>query len=1010
MADIATSLAEFGADPASLHVFDEDSPDLLPYATLVTARKRVDSTLAAVGAVYEWQGAPLIFIVDADLIKSKNQLLRIRRLLAMRGDAPYLGVVKPGQLEVYRIGLDKKTLQKARVKIDDRKGSKYAAIAQLGSSRPQAAINQRGWIYNVILKLLTVSIDKLTALQSVSKEEAISLAGRALFTRFLADRDLLPADMLQAGSAAQLFDNSDNAQKTSSWLDKTFNGDLLPLSDEIFDTLPKQAYGVLGSILRKAQGDGQLSLGWEEKWNNLDFAHIPVGVLSQSYEQYLREHEPDSQRRKGGYYTPRPIADLMVRASFGALERDGKSSTAKVLDPAAGAGVFLLTAFRELVAARWKADGERPNTKTLRSILYGQIVGFDIDEAALRFAALGLYLMSIELDPKPKPVNKLSFKKMRGTVLHRFGPENADAKAGLGSLGPLVGKEHRGKYDLVIGNPPWASRTKLADWVIVEKTITRIATDRGIVNQSPPLPNKVLDLPFVWRAMEWAKPNGQITYALHARLLFQQGRGDGKGMLDARLALFEALEVTSIINGADLRTTQVWPNVSAPFCLLFATNKIPGPGAGFRLISPRLEKSLNDAGVMRIDVNDAEAVPTRQLAETPEVLKVLFRGTKADLNIVERIRAQEHPTLEDFWCETIGGEVNSYMRGSGRGFETLLPSSTIPQEGEDPPGKDARHFQKLPKIDSNSFSSIYIDTQMLDKFSEERLRYSKDPELFTGPFLVVRESIPAATSRLDVAIVEGDAIFSRTFYGYSPIGYPAAEELVRYLALLLGSKFALWIVLVTSGKFGSEREAFEKITLDRIPIPDFRKFTSEQLQEITSKFEALHTKELTWEDIDQWVAKLYGLGSRDLQVISDTLEFNLPFPETNNKAQAVPTGQDIKRFCQTLKQELAPWAERFGSSLAIDSIFENHASPWYGIGIWTKEKRKPNAIPASDWHGLLNAADHEAASEILIPGEEGELLIGRLAQRRYWSDTQARLLAQRIIWSHLDLLKGHANA
>ena len=1010
MADIATSLSEFGADPASLHVFEKDSPDLLPYATLVTARKRVDSTLAAVGAVYEWQGAPLIFIVDADLIKSKDQLLRIRRLLAMRGDAPYLGVVKPGQLEVYRIALDKKNLPKARVKIDDSKGSKYAAIAQLGSSRPQAAISQRGWIYNVILKLLTESIDKLTALQSVSKEDAISLAGRALFTRFLADRDLLPADMLQAGSAAQLFDNSENAQKTSSWLDKTFNGDLLPLSDETFDTLPKQAYGVLGSILRKAQGDGQLSLGWEEKWNNLDFAHIPVGVLSQAYENYLREHEPGSQRRKGGYYTPRPIADLMVRASFGALEREGKSSTAKVLDPAAGAGVFLLTAFRELVAARWKADGERPNTKTLRSILYGQIVGFDIDEAALRFTALGLYLMSIELDPKPKPVNKLSFKKMRGTVLHRFGPENADAKPGLGSLGPLVGKEHRGKYDLVIGNPPWASRTNLADWELVEKTISRIATERGIVNQSPPLPNKVLDLPFVWRAMEWAKPNGQITYALHARLLFQQGRGDGKGMLDARLALFEALEVTSIINGADLRTTQVWPKISAPFCLLFATNSTPGPGAGFRLISPRLEKSLNDAGVMRIDVNDAEIIPTRQLAETPEVLKVLFRGTKADLSIVERIRAQEHPTLEGFWCKAIGGEVGSNMRGSGRGYETLKKSSPIRKKDGDQKGYDAENLHGLPKIDSNSFSSIYINTQALKPFSYKRLHRSKEREFFTGPLLLAHQTIPAAEGRIDVAITEKDAAYSESFYGYSPLGCEAAGELVRYLALLLGSKLALWIVLVTSGKFGSEREAFEKITLDCIPIPDFRKFTSEQRQEITSKFEALHTKELAWEDIDQWVAKLYGLGPRDLEVISDTLELNLPFAESKNKAQSVPTRQDIERFCQVLKQELDPWAERFGSSLAIDSIFENPASPWYGIGIWTREKRRPNAIPACDWHGLLNAADHEAASEIMIPNEEGELLIGRLAQRRYWSNTQARLLAQRIIWSHLDLLKGHANA
>lgn len=51
-----------------------------------------------------------------------------------------------------------------------------------------------------------------------------------------------------------------------------------------------------------------------------------------------------------------------------------------------------------------------------------------------------------------------------------------------------------------------------------------------------------------------------------------------------------------------------------------------------------------------------------------------------------------------------------------------------------------------------------------------------------------------------------------------------------------------------------------------------------------------------------------------------------------------------------------------------------------------------------------------AASEIVIRDGQGGLLIGRLAQRRYWSETQARLLAQRIVWTHVDLLKGRATA
>jgi hypothetical protein len=1000
MTDIVASLIEFGADPAALHLFDEDGPELLPYATLMTARRSANTALDVVEAVYEWQGSPLIFLVDADSLDDDNHLHRIRRLLAMRGDAPYLGVVSPGRLDVYRIALDKKSPRQARVELDSGKNARFATLAQLGNVRPQAIISQRDWISNVVLSLLTGSITKLIGMRGVSNEDAISLVGRALFTRFLADRNLLPRGMSDADTAANLFDNRKAAETTSQWLDTTFNGDLLPLSASIFDVLPAGAYHVLGDVLRRAP-DSQLFLGWEEKWNNLDFAHIPVGVLSQAYELYLRNHAPLRQRREGGYYTPRPIADLMVRASFRALERHETASAAKVLDPAAGAGVFLLTAFRELVAERWRADGKRPATKTLRSILYTQIVGFDINEAALRFAALGLYLMSIELDPDPRPVDKLRFENLRGKVLYRVKDEDEDEGAELGSLGPLVGDHHRGQYDLVIGNPPWASGTKLPDWHLVRATVARIAVDRGSTIPRPPLPNEGLDLPFVWRAMEWAKPNGQIAFALHARLLFQQG----DGMAEARQSLFEALDVTSVINGVELRQTKVWPEISAPFCILFAINRVPSAGAGFRLISPRLEEKLNDAGCMRIDATNAEIVPSRQLAEIPDILKILFRGTKADLGIIERIRSQGHPTLESFWSETIGVTDRGHLLGSGNGYQKLRPSSRVRRRGDGLPGVDASYLHGLPEVTTASFTGVSIDSSLLDTFSLDRIHDPRSIDIFAGPLVIVHQSPPATTGRMGVAISEKDVVFSETFYGYSPRSYSDASTLVRYLALVLGSKLALWMALITSGKFGFEREVVEKATLDRIPLPDFRNFKRSQHSKILSLFKELQSGTGSWEEVDDWVAGLYGLGPRDLQTISDTLKFNLPFAENKRKAQEVPTNTEREEFCAVLAKELLPWCERFGSALVVHPLSQPSISPWQGIEVRTNHVSTSEAVSSRDWEGLLRAADEAAASEVLLRNGNG-LLVGQLAQKRFWSETQARLLAQRIIWSHLDLLKG----
>ena len=1007
MADVWASLAEFGADPSSLHLLDDERPDLLPYATLMTARRDPNATLRIVEAVYEWQGMPLLFLVDADSLRDDGdgQLQGIRRLLAMRGDAPYLGVVAPGSLRVYRIALDRKSSRQAQVRWEEGDGARPTVFAWLGNDRPQAAISNRGWISNVVLRLLNSSTTNLIDELQIPHEDAISLVGRALFTRFLADRSLLPDGMSELETAASLFDTREVAEETSNWLDTTFNGDLLPLSTGIFERLPAQGYGVLGDVLRRAP-DRQLFLGWQEKWDNLHFAHIPVGVLSQAYELYMREHAPAKQKREGGYFTPRPIAELMVRASFRALERRGPGKSAKVLDPAVGGGIFLLTAFRELVAEHWRADGKRPNTDVLRRILYEQLVGFDINEAALRFAALGLYLMSIELDPDPKPVDKLRFEDLRGTVLHRVKGEVEKEGTALGSLGGLVGEFHKGKYDLVIGNPPWASGTKLPEWNRVCETVARIAADRGVASTAPPLPNEALDLPFVWRAMEWAKPGGQIAFAMHARVLFQQG----DGMPTARQTLFEALDVTSIVNGVELRQTKVWPQVSAPFCILFATNRMPGVEAGFRFVSPRIEDTLNSAGSMRIDAGNAEVVSSRQLVDIPEILKILFRGSKADLGILERLRAEGHPTLAEFWQQRIGVADRGRLRGSGNGYQTVKPSSRVRKRGDGLPGVAATYLHGLPETTAASFTNFLVDTKSLSIFSLDRIHDPRSRDLFSGPLVMVHQSPPAMEGRIRVAISEEDTIFNETFYGYSPHAHGEAGLLIRYIALVLGSKLAIWFALITSGKFGFERDVVEKAALDRIPLPDFDKLTLQQRGEIERLVAGLQSGEASWEDADEWVMRLYGLDQRDLQVVFDTLEFNLPFAENKQKAQAAPSSVERDRFCEVLGDELRPWCERFASRMTVAQIPQLTLSPWQAIAVRTGRREPTETVATNEWVELLRAADAATASEVLVDDGPDGLLIGRLAQGRYWNDTQARLLAQRIAWSRIDLLKGHGDA
>ena len=352
MADLIASLVDFGADPSAVRLFDTDTP-----ICCLTRRSwpRVVETMGSL--------APCELSTNgkARRLYSSGCRLACGRRPVTSHTPPAChawrrtlhGCGCAGRLNVYRIELDKCSLRQAHVEVGVDDDEKYVTLARLGNLRPRAAISQRGWISNVVLNLLTGSITRLIE-WAACRTKMPSLGPSVVHSFSCRSQPVARRHVHRHGRHAVRQPSS--SKSTSKWLDATFNGDLLPLSDGIFDVLAQQAFLVLGDVLRRAP-DSQLFLGWQEKWDNLDFAHIPVGVLSQAYELYLRNHAPDQQKREGGFYSPNCGSDgtcLVPRSG-----RNGTSRDAKVLihrrEPAFSADGVPRTGGWAL-ARRWRAS------------------------------------------------------------------------------------------------------------------------------------------------------------------------------------------------------------------------------------------------------------------------------------------------------------------------------------------------------------------------------------------------------------------------------------------------------------------------------------------------------------------------------------------------------------------------------------------------------------------------------------------------------------------------------
>ena len=1057
-------LADFGchyvielksADPRSAYEKAE-------YLDLMPGNKGARSTALPVDAVVEHQNAPLLYVMDA-LDGEPEDIEELQKALANRSDAAWLGILRPGELEVRPITFKPKARELTKKSAADNdaallfQGLVHGQMSKKAGS-PKAMDHVAKLIFAQLMFTAktfvapngVASASKLTAL------EVLSMCGRALFFRFLKDRKIVvPNDLpdicekAKKGDMGDVFSSPEKAALTSAWLDAIFNGDFLPLLDEKQDqAIPTNDNTArAAAYLRYYKGVGSktggevfehlnaILKGWgvpvkdpvyhkelELDWKDMNFAHIPVGVLSQVYESYSHWVEGEEAKQASVHYTPLAIARLMVDQSFGPGAVKNPAH-ARVLDPACGAGVFLVLAFRSLVRKRWEHDEQPPDTKLIRQILTQQLTGFDVSESALRLAALSLYITAIEMDPEPRPVKKLRFDDLRGTVLHHFRDPTQKEGFQIGSLGENVTKEFDGAFDLVIGNPPWTRLTekirkgseegiahKKEGGTFLTDQHSRRFTEIGVaalkargldvLASTYTNPDNNPDLPFLWRSTLWAKTDALIALALPARLILHASLRGAEGWH----AILQAMTPTGLINGAELRwSTSVW-TVKVPFCLFFARNTRPPKDQRFAYAVPLHDKLLNRAGRFRIDYQTSHSLSIAKVTDSPWLLKTLQVGTMRDVEIVERVTKVFPGTLGQYWTKS-----DPEFERTGLGYN----------RSPDSPQKEVIWLGKLKvfeKPDEDSFSIAHQDLKTYQEiYGNSSAHMPRREALYEPPLVMVPES-PEASRRTPRSFKSNEELaFSVSYYGYSCKGHPEADTLASLLYLLPHSLFFDYFLLMTSARFGADRQTFKKEEFDAIPFPDVSSLPEETkatIRQLAHDLEHNPTKKKPWTEIDAFFLELYHVEQRDAQVMKDTLFSAAPYRKAGKEAFEPVTFDTEKdhctraRFASDLASGLRPFFAVSGHDVAV-TIKPGGLKLVPQFDVWgflaIHRADQPITVDAALLNQVTLEADTQGASRIIVrlPGKKG-LLLGLLNEQRWWTQTRASFCAQRIVRDYLD--------
>ncbi|MGH1337830.1 MAG: HsdM family class I SAM-dependent methyltransferase [Aureispira sp.] len=801
---------------------------------------------------------------------------------------------------------------------------------------------------------------------------------RSLFLLYLEDRGATDEkfySLIREG-ATSYFDILDDivaTKKLYNKLDNHFNGNVFIVGNEESISI-EQLKIVKKCFISGNNGTSQLQLF--DDWRLFDFSIIQIELLSEIYEAFLLEIDPDFKRNTGAYYTPPALVEFILNEKLSTSSNERQYNT-KVLDPSCGSGIFLVESFKRLVKRYENCHGHKlTDFNTLKKILTDNIFGVELHKSAIEVAAFSLYLALLDfLDPKTiwqNEENHLPYLI--------YNPDDIFIKeqgknlicADTISENELI---EAIKVDLVVGNPPFGTKNLLP-------SIKNYCEEYNFAKEAV--------LPFLHKATTFA-PEGEIALIFNTKVLTNLS----STYKNFRRWLFNDCYVESVFNFSILRKAknnyggQLFGNAVGPVSIVYyqknnpqnPLNKIPYYAPNTYIKSGVIEGLV-------IDETDLKFLP-REECQKPDtkIWKVAMWGNMNDWNLIESIK-------------------NKFTK-----FKDYLQQNDIRYNGG--LNGEERNQQRI--------TGNFIETSGIERYytSEERTtminrlyRRHNNMRIFNKPLAVIKQGI--SDKNIRASFFDYDVYYKDTVYGFSTENV----EKLKSIVCIFNSNLAKYFLFLVSSTWGIERDKIQlqeyldfpycELNVDSISIDNFRK-----LGEIHNLFQDFNSAPII-EWIDKEVYNIYEISKLDTININDTIKYSIDlFHKQDTSIALYPINEEmLQDYACIISDEINDFLSEstiFANATVYDIVRSN---PLMMIKISFNNKKKTVCVSHEIVSNKLKEIDmflwEQQGQNIFFRKslnykKENDIYIIRPNQARFWSKSMAISEGHKLI---LEILNG----